>query len=505
MSIELKRIETPDLFLAIVAPIGVDINHTISAFEKNFTRFGYKTKHIKVTEYFKNLNISGHKISDSDLETRYRTYIDFGNALREKSQDDSILAALAIEEICQHREKRNNNVQKPYAYIIRQFKRTEELDLCRRVYGKFFFQISVFSSKQKRREVLASKFADSSHKNEESAFYNKADELIQIDEDEIETSHGQRVSKAFHQADFIINADLEASYDDQVNRFLDLTFGNNRISPTPDEYGMYTAKASALRSLDLSRQVGAAIFSNDQEIISMGCNEVPKGGGGTYWPIPGVTDARDHTKNEDPNEKRKKNNVYDFLWRLKDLNYINTDEIDIDKIFNDPVIKDSSVMDTLEFGRIVHAEMSAISDASRLGRPTKGATLYCTTFPCHMCAKHIVASGIKDVVYLEPYPKSAAYELHKDAISVDGEESHQYKENTKTIFRHFFGVTPRRYRDFFEKEKRKKDGKFLEWKFGKPSPVYDLIIDLPRVMEMVIVSGPLKDIKEEHKDIFIKT
>ena len=69
----------------------------------------------------------------------------------------------------------------------------------------------------------------------------------------------------------------------------------------------------------------------------------------------------------------------------------------------------------LEFKCIIHAEMSAISDAARKGVAIQGATLYSTTFPCHLCAKHIVASGIKRVVYLEPYPKSYANALHGES------------------------------------------------------------------------------------------
>ena len=43
------------------------------------------------------------------------------------------------------------------------------------------------------------------------------------------------------------------------------------------------AQAAALRSFDLSRQVWAAITTPDGDLISIGCNEVPKFGGGNYW------------------------------------------------------------------------------------------------------------------------------------------------------------------------------------------------------------------------------
>ncbi len=95
---------------------------------------------------------------------------------------------------------------------------------------------------------------------------------------------GQRVAKIFHDADFIISVDTERpSVMEQVTRFCNLIFSSNAISPTKMEYGLFLAKAAALRTLDLSRQVGAAIFSDKGEIIALGSNEVPKAGGRTYW------------------------------------------------------------------------------------------------------------------------------------------------------------------------------------------------------------------------------
>ena len=77
------------------------------------------------------------------------------------------------------------------------------------------------------------------------------------------------------------------------------------------------AKVASLKSVDLSRQVGAAISSVSGDIISIGCSEVPKFGGGNYW-------------DEDPNKKHdidlsgeaNKNEInrliFDFLDILND-------------------------------------------------------------------------------------------------------------------------------------------------------------------------------------------
>jgi deoxycytidylate deaminase len=96
--------------------------------------------------------------------------------------------------------------------------------------------------------------------------------------------------------------------------------------------------------------------------------------------------------------------------------------------------------------------MCAICDAARLGKSVKHATLYCTTFPCHICAKHIVAAGIKRVVFIEPYPKSYAEQLHGDSIVIG-----KSQEPNKVIFEPCIGIAPHRYRDLLARDRRKND------------------------------------------------
>jgi deoxycytidylate deaminase len=107
------------------------------------------------------------------------------------------------------------------------------------------------------------------------------------------------------------------------------------------------------------------------------------------------------------------------------------------------VLRGSRLQDLTEFGRAVHAEMEALLSCARSGVSPRGGVLYCTTFPCHNCAKHIVAAGIQRVFYVEPYPKSLAAELHKDAIAVDQETE------GRVCFLPFTGIAARRYFDLF--------------------------------------------------------
>jgi deoxycytidylate deaminase len=115
-------------------------------------------------------------------------------------------------------------------------------------------------------------------------------------------------------------------------------------------------------------------------------------------------------------------------------------------------IETTRVRDLIEFSRAVHAEMDAILSVARSGGPSVyGASLYCTTFPCHNCARAIIASGIAQVVYIEPYPKSLALHLHKDAITE--KEPKVGVSPSKVRFRLFSGVAPKRFAALFEKRR----------------------------------------------------
>ena len=68
----------------------------------------------------------------------------------------------------------------------------------------------------------------------------------------------------------------------------------------------------------------------------------------------------------------------------------------------------------------VHAEQNAIIQAARLGVSIVGATLYCTHQPCVICAKMIINSGIRRVVYKEGYPDEFSLKLFREAeVNVD--------------------------------------------------------------------------------------
>ncbi len=113
-----------------------------------------------------------------------------------------------------------------------------------------------------------------------------------------------------------------------------------------DEYFMGIAILAAKRSKDPNTQVGACIVSEDNIIISTGYNGMPKG----------CSDD-------------------EFPWDRKGENDAAT-----------------------KYPYVVHAELNAILNAN--GRDLHGSRIYVALFPCNECAKSIIQSGIKEVLYL---------------------------------------------------------------------------------------------------------
>lgn len=471
----------PELIFGLVAPIGVDLTLVETKLRHALVAVGYEPSPIRITELMKQIPVEVAIEDTNDPFRHYASRIEYANSVREKCGSDGALAALAIHRIRKIRHDHHisrgetDDPDKPLsdralskrAYVIRQFKRKEEIDLMRQVYGRKFIQISAHANVEERIVSLARKAGVENPSLSPDACREFAKKLVDRDLHESAVERGQRVGDIFHLGDVFVDAENESSIEKTVRRFVEAFFGKNSISPTRDEYGTYIAASASFRSLDTSRQVGAAIFTKKTEVIALGSNEVPCSGGGTYWEDD-ASPHRDFDEGHDANSTNKQRVLFDIVSRLRAAGFLNTDKSESDffkEISEDREIGNALIHDITEYGRMVHAEMNAITDAARLGRSIQGATLYCTTFPCHNCAKHIVASGIMRVVFIEPYPKSKAIELHYDSIKIEG------IDDRKVVFEHFNGISPRRYRDIFEKQKRRnKDGSLSEWYDGEPAP-----------------------------------
>lgn len=144
-----------------------------------------------------------------------------------------------------------------------------------------------------------------------------------------------------------------------------------------DEYFMGIAMLAAMRSKDPNTQVGACIVNKDNIIVSTGYNGMPKG----------------CSDDEYPWERTGEATKYPF---------------------------------------VVHAELNAILNAA--GRNVRGSRIYVSLFPCNECAKAIIQSGIKEILYLsDKYADSMATLASKKMLDSAGVKYTRLAPHTKRI------------------------------------------------------------------------
>ncbi|WP_454619043.1 anti-phage dCTP deaminase [Bradyrhizobium cenepequi] len=511
---ELAALSFPELVIGIAGPIGVDLDQIAVSLKTALTSVSYTSELIKLTAEMERFPIGADLLPEvnkwigGDTFNTYMRKMSQANALRKQNSDPAVLARIAVDAIQIRREQHtgdSHQVRTAHGYIVRQLKRPEEVALLRKVYGRQFVLVSAYAPEQLRKEKLCDRLRrELSTAVAQSHITHRAEQLIERDASEDGDALGQQLRDTFHLADVFIDGINKQEMDNKITRFIDAFFGRNDISPSKDEYGMYAAKSASLRSADLSRQVGAALFTSEGELVTQGCNEVPKAHGGTYWDLE-KPDHRDITKGQDPNEFHKREILREVIEKLRArgflssaLTNIGSDTEIVSSLIakgkgEEPAgaLRNARINDMTEYGRVVHAEMLAICDAARVGKSVKGTTLYCTTFPCHNCTKHILASGIRRVVYMEPYPKSRAKDLHPDEIEIETESS------AKVGFVPFMGISPHRYRDIFQKGRRKLDDGVADgWYRGEKAPMIDFVLPTYTYSEdwaLADLVGKLKD------------
>jgi cytidine deaminase len=442
-----SAIPPPDLELVVglVGAVGVDLGAVARQLIADFAQFRYRAVDLHLTDAFSAFDWSSPLV-EGPFDERLWTYMDAGDELRERWDRKDAMALLAINRIALERSRLTGSEQLPgdrVAYILRSFKRPEEVKLLREIYGSRFVVIGVAASESARRSFLEQRIRETRLPPDGLVAVHPPDDLIKRDEREERVAHGQDVRDTFHRADCFVKVDQTLPV--QVARVLDIFFADPRRSPTREEFGMFQAAAAARRSADLGRQVGSAICTPEGDVVAVGVNEVPKAGGGLYWEGD-PQDAREVARGSDTNRKQRREIAGDIASRLEGLL---RQEADPDHVLMK--IEESALGDIIEFVRAVHAEMAALMDAARRGAKVDGATLYATTFPCHHCARHVVAAGIHRVVYVAPYAKSRAEQLHSDSI-VLGEPRDR---DTRVPFEAFVGVGPLRYLEWFEYPERK--------------------------------------------------
>ncbi len=146
-----------------------------------------------------------------------------------------------------------------------------------------------------------------------------------------------------------------------------------------DEYFMGVAILSAQRSKDSNTQVGACIVNAEHKIVSVGYNGMPVGCDDDVMP-----------------------------WE-----------------------REGAFLDT-KYPFVCHAELNAI--LNRAAVSLKDCTIYVTLFPCNECAKAIIQSGIRRVVYLDnKYAGTDAICASTRMFELSGVKFEEYKPSGRSI------------------------------------------------------------------------
>jgi deoxycytidylate deaminase len=479
----IKRPSTPrpEIVVGLVGAVGTDL-YVVAELTAAIVRgFGYDVEDVVSLSSLLNDIRRDEPLPTSPREKYIDSRMTAGNDLRRQLKHGDALAQLAIAEIMRRRRIRQDcggqaHDQPPaaVAYILRSLKHQDEIALLREIYRERFVCISAHAPRDERIKRLAGHIADSHGSTDRHDWDAEATRLAQRDEAEENDDFGQDVRGTFPKADFFIDASHRAVASAQLERCLRAWFGDPFASPTPEEFGMFHAHAAGVRSADLARQVGAAIAIGG-DVIAVGSNEVPAFGGGAYW-TGNEGDARDFMLGQDANARVRAAAIEEVRNALTAAGWLRADRVKRPPEEFAATLENTRIDQLTEFGRAVHAEMSAILDAARRGQSVKDATLFSTTFPCHNCAKHIVGAGLREVVYIAPYPKSMAEDLHPDTIVIDPSDT----PADRVVFRPFVGVAPLSYLPLFEQVNKRKtpDGRAVEFVAAEARPKLALSWDL---------------------------
>ncbi|NMO21237.1 cytidine deaminase [Pyxidicoccus fallax] len=443
-----------ELIIGLVGAVGTELKKVIDTLSDRLKVFGYVVSQIRVSDEIITTISTKNKTDHQSEFNRIESMMNAGDLARKESGDNAVLALGIAAKIAHDRTSKTHLPRR--AYIVNSLKHPEEVERLREIYPQGFYLLGVHSDQPRRHQYLV---------NEKRLTPEQATLLMDRDENE-NLEYGQRTSDTFHMSDFFVRLDgNDDKLKDSIWRILDILFGDPYRTPTFDEFAMFMAFSASLRSADLSRQVGAVV-AKDNEILATGANDCPRFGGGLYWPdydegkrrIVDRDDGRDYMRGQDSNKFEQARIIDDIIKNVEAV---------ADKEKFRKALEQTRISDLTEFGRVVHAEMESLLACARNSISARGATVYCTTFPCHNCAKHIIAAGVRRVVYVEPYPKSKAAEFHTDSITLG------FSDNEKTVrFEPFVGVGPRRFFDLFSMRlgsgyrlKRKdRNGATLQWK-----------------------------------------
>jgi len=354
---------------------------------------GCSTLRKVLEEYY---DFVSYKLSEEVREEAKKENIDesnrenlqnLGNSLR-KEKGTNYLALRALEKAKQA------NGNRIIFHGIRNFGEVKEF----RKHADFYL-IAVDCSKDNRWERLKGIYKGDFRLFERD---DKRDKNEGLD-------YGQQVLRCVEDADIVFINDenyttqikIQNTLRDLFRTHLDLITGDKLRNPTQEETMMTAAATLALNSHCIKRRVGA-VLCRFGYIISAAYNEVP-GDQKKCLDEYGMC-YRDHVRSE-----FNKGLLSNFTFCPICSKKLNIASGTICKNCGKDLSYFIPQFKALDKCRSLHAEETVILKVA--GDQINGSILYSTTFPCLQCAKRILHSGIKQIVYIDPYPEEESIEM----------------------------------------------------------------------------------------------
>jgi deoxycytidylate deaminase len=342
---------------------------------------------------------------------------------------------------------RKDKDRRIHHFAIECFRNPYEIDYFRYRYYEFYL-ISLFSGEKERQE--------------RERFSAKRDERDRGESVKPSEIYKQNVSRCVYFSDIAINND--SNKDDFYKKLLNyyaLMISPGCITPTTQEVFMNQAYSLSLKSSCISHQVGAVIIGKDGYVVGAGWNDVGEGQIGCgYRQLIDIKSLANDVLPIDPLEEqgfRKsllssdyrnddsfcyKDEYSSYKVKAKIESFMKERKTLLDSLGTDAEkrelleewLSEDIKIKRLEYCRALHAEENALLQSAKIGgMGVMGGTIYTTFFPCELCAKKIYQSGIKEIIYTEPYPESISCNVFlKDGIrkiqltQFEGVKSHSY-------------------------------------------------------------------------------
>ena len=381
------------LVIGVTGPIGSGVSTIADAFAAN----GFKK--LRISDVIRQEETRRQALGSINKRQMLQ---DIGNEFRAQDPSYWVTQTLKVNGILHEGEIRDRTSD----LVIDSVRNLQEAKELMHRFAPNFFLIAVQASKETRWNRLVEEY-----QGDQAEF--EQDDARDTDE---ELDHGQQVDRCVQFADYVILNEQDQRGPGTRNSMIwneiqsdvelmraahEYRSGGSGRAANSSEVAMAIAYAQSYQSACLKRFVGAAIVDENGMTLAVGFNENPT-------PMMPCKSQYGFCYKDSEMEKS--------LDSRRDVHCpkCGTRHALLQKPYHCTNCHENLKLSffpsrNLEICTAIHAEERAIRS---LGfHSAKGATLYCTTFPCFQCARYIVDAGISKVVYVEAYPVKQSVEF----------------------------------------------------------------------------------------------